>query len=122
MSWDLSNKVERFAALLESDHIKYLIRSDLACSYNISDGEVKIIPGKKYTKVDIGHSGRYMIDGDSIYGIKAYGVINRVRYYGKLDDIENYFWGNYFPKEELGRVVDWDALMTVPEELKRNKE
>jgi hypothetical protein len=52
---------------------------------------------KKYTYIDIGTSGRYMIVNDSqeIYGIKAYGVIHRGHFYSTLDTIENFYWGNF---------------------------
>lgn len=56
----------------------------------------KVIPGNKYTKIDIGTSGKYMIDADgNIFGIKAYGVIHRGQRYGTLDTIDNYYWGGY---------------------------
>jgi hypothetical protein len=60
------------------------------------DCEVKIIPGKKYTKIDVGRSGKYMVDADgNIFGIKAYGVIHRGHHYGTLDTIEEWYWGDY---------------------------
>jgi hypothetical protein len=40
--------------------------------------KVTVIPGKKYTKIDVGASGKYMVDSEgNIFGIKAYGVIHR---------------------------------------------
>ena len=57
----------------------------------------KIIPGKKYTKIDIGGSGRYMVVNGSgeIFGIKAYGVIHRGHQYGTLDTINDWNWSEY---------------------------
>ena len=46
-----------------------------------------IVPRRKYTLVNIGNSGRYVLEGERVYGCKAYGVINRRRSYGTLDDI-----------------------------------
>ena len=56
-----------------------------------------IKPGKKYTKIDVGSSGKYMVVNDTgeIFGIKAYGVIHRGHRYGTLDTINNYYWGGY---------------------------
>jgi hypothetical protein len=53
--------------------------------------------GKKYTKIDVGGSGKYMIVNDTgeIYGIKAYGVIHIGHKYGTLDTIHNFYWGEY---------------------------
>jgi len=62
------------------------------------EARVKIVPGKKYIKVDIGGSGKYMVDKQgNIYGIKGYGVINKKKQFGDLDTIEEYFWGGYSP-------------------------
>jgi hypothetical protein len=53
--------------------------------------------GKKYIRIDTGDSGRYMIEiaTGAIYGIKAYGVIHRGHFYGTLDTLDNWHWGNY---------------------------
>ena len=57
---------------------------------------VSIKPGNKYTKIDRGGSGVYMVDQDGqIWGIKAYGVIHRGYFYGTLDTINDYNWGDY---------------------------
>ena len=58
--------------------------------------QINIKPGKKYFKIDVGHSGKYMVDScGKIFGIKAYGVINKKKQYGTLETIENYFWGEF---------------------------
>jgi len=31
-----------------------------------------------------------MIEGIDIYGVKAYGVINKKKYYGTLDTVDDY--------------------------------
>ena len=57
---------------------------------------VKIVPGKKYTKVDVGTSGKYMInEAGTIFGIKGYGVIHRGHVYGTLNTINGWNWGGY---------------------------
>jgi hypothetical protein len=63
------------------------------------DYTVKVIEGKKYTKVDVGSSGKFMIDENgNIFGIKAYGVVHKGHNYGNLDTLNQYYWGNYFPE------------------------
>jgi hypothetical protein len=58
--------------------------------------KVTVIPGKKYTKIDVGASGKYMVDSEgNIFGIKAYGVIHRGHQYGTLDTIDSWYWGDY---------------------------
>jgi hypothetical protein len=61
--------------------------------------QVKIVPGRKYTKIDVGNSGHLMVENETgmIYGIKAYGVIHRGHYYGTLDTISDWSWGEYHP-------------------------
>ena len=70
---------------------------------------------RKYTYVDIGTSGRYLVDtryngndrpgkpgtldlrcnGD-IFGCKAYGKIHHGHSYGDLNTIDDYYWGNFY--------------------------
>ena len=88
--------VGEFAELLEREQIERLQRNNLACDANIQNARTSIKEGKKYTKVDVGSSGKYMIDKDgNIFGIKAYGVIHRGHHYGTLDTINDYHWGEY---------------------------
>jgi hypothetical protein len=89
-------KLQEFAALLEREQIEELKKRNLACESNILNIKVRIIPGKKYTKVDIGPSGRYMVtEAGEIFGIKAYGVIHLGHQYGTLDTIADWYWGGY---------------------------
>lgn len=66
-------------------------------------GYAKVVPGKKYAKVDVGTSGRFMVEMDSgdIFGIKAYGVIHRGHPYGNLDTIQDWYWGDYYPIRKI---------------------
>ncbi len=91
--------IEDFATLVEKhQRAAYLkqfpdtegVLIDRACA-------VTIKPGKKYTKVDIGTSGRFMvvIETGEIFGIKAYGVIHRGHAYGTLATINDWQWGGY---------------------------
>lgn len=53
--------------------------------------------GKKFARVDIGSSGRYMVDLETgeIYGVKAYGVVHKGHRFGTLDTMNEWFWGDY---------------------------
>ena len=91
-----TEKIKIFAELLEKEQIERLKKDNLACQCNIDNCKTKIKEGKKYVKVDIGGSGKYMIDNDgNIFGIKAYGVIHRGHFFGTLDTINDYYWGSY---------------------------
>ncbi len=74
------------------------------------DCEVSVKSGPKYTRVDVGTSGKYMVVNETgeIFGIKAYGVIHRGHQYGTLDTVNNWYWGGYlglrYPDSE--RAVD----------------
>jgi len=90
-------KIKEFAELLEQQQIEYLHRRNLACEANILNAKVSTKTGKKYVKVDVGPSGKYMIEisTEKIFGIKAYGVIHRGHCYGTLDEINQWYWGGY---------------------------
>ena len=90
-------KLQHFAELLETQQLIRLELQNMACEANRDNCKVKVVPAKKYTKVDVGTSGKYMIVNDTgeIYGIKAYGVIHRGHYYGTLDTVDQWQWGEY---------------------------
>lgn len=75
---------------------------------NIGSGiKAVVIPGKKYTKIDVclpQQSGRYMVDNETgeIFGIKAYGQIHRGHKFGTLDTIGEYYWGGYTAQQLQG--------------------
>ncbi len=90
------DKIKQFAELLEKQQIEYLYKNNIACEANILNVRVKIKEGKKYIKINIGTSGKYMIDREgNIFGIKAYGVIHKGHKFGTLDTTNNYYWGGY---------------------------
>ena len=53
--------------------------------------------GRKYVNIDVGDSGKYMVDiaTGEIFGIKAYGVIHRGHRFGTLDTISEFNWSGY---------------------------
>ena len=92
-------KLETFRALVESD-----TRARYAADFGIDKlavhepnmiARTKI--GGKYAKVDVGTSGKYMVEMDTgrIFGIKGYGVIHRGHSYGTLDTTADWNWGGY---------------------------
>lgn len=87
------DKLERFRAVLEMQQAERYRRD-----YPKSEPpKVEVRPGRKYTKVDVGRSGCYMVVNETgeIFGIKAYGVIHRGHSYGTLDTIDNWDWSGY---------------------------
>lgn len=91
--------IEEFAEFVEQQRIDaYKTQYPIAYANSPQNCKVTIVPGRKYTKVDIGDSGFVMIDKRGfIYGIKGYGVINRKKAYGSLDTVPIFYWGGYVP-------------------------
>lgn len=90
-------KIERLAVLIEADTIERFKREGYTPELHYQQAiKTNVKPGTKYTKVDVGSSGKYMIDTEgNIFGIKAYGVIHRGHQYGTLDTISEWNWGGY---------------------------
>ena len=92
----MDKRIEDLAKIIETEQIETLRKAKLDCQENINNSRVSIKEGNKYTKVDVGSSGKYMIDTiGNIYGIKAYGVIHRGHWFGTLNTINDYYWGDY---------------------------
>ena len=92
---NVKEKLEAFAALVQKDCKEYLHRYNLDCDANLRNAETSIKDGRKYTKIDVGTSGRFMVVNATgeIFGIKAYGVIHKGHFYGTLDTINARNWG-----------------------------
>ena len=88
-------RLERFRHLVGQDQIKGLLRKGYRLEFHNVVCKIKM--GRKYANVDVGDSGKYMVELDTsrIYGIKGYGVIHRGHYFGTLDTIEAYDWSGY---------------------------
>lgn len=94
------NTIETFASLLEQEQ-----RTDFTATYPGPELEsrrnaactVKVTAGKKFARVDVGTSGKYMVDlaTGEIFGIKAYGVVHRGHRFGTLDTIQEWDWRGY---------------------------
>jgi hypothetical protein len=94
---DLSMKLRRFAALVEAETVARLEAEGLSCEANIIQAKTNFNIGRKYSRVDVGSSGKYMIDNqtDEIFGIKAYGVIHKGHRFGTLNTTNEWQWGDY---------------------------
>lgn len=94
-------KLEILAIRMEGDSRERLAQQKLDCQVNLDNCKVEIVAGKKYTKVNQGRSGKFMIDeAGRIFGIKGYGKINLKKQYGTLDTVSDWFWGNYYPQKK----------------------
>ncbi|MCK9369896.1 hypothetical protein M0R04_08330 [Candidatus Dojkabacteria bacterium] len=90
--------IEEFAKEIEKQEKITLVRLKLDCEANWNNAKTHIHIGRKWTRLDVGSSGRYMINAQGqIYGIKAYGVPHLGHYYGTLEKPENLGneWGKY---------------------------
>lgn len=68
--------------------------------------QVRIIPGRVYTKIDMGSGGQWrgalMVENATglIYGIKAYGKVHRGWRYGNLWTVNDWYWGDHTPRRK----------------------
>lgn len=98
--------VNEFAQLVLTQ-TKERLKADYPNSPQHEWEAVEVIPGPKYTKVNVGpehdghvHGGKFMVENATgiIYGIKAYGVVHKGHYYGTLDTVHEWYWGDYAPR------------------------
>lgn len=94
---DWSNELAAFASLLQKEQETGLVSQGFTLALHKGNYEVAVKMGKKFARVDIGSSGRYMVDLETgeIFGIKAYGVIHRGHRFGTLDTIHDWNWQGY---------------------------
>jgi hypothetical protein len=101
--------IHDFAALVLDQQKQRLAK---AYSQRQADAEeVQVVPGRVYTKVDLGShgmfGGRYMVENATgvIYGTKAYGKVHKGHRYGTLETTAEWDWGNYYPERRDGAKV-----------------
>ncbi len=93
---EYQEKLEKLRAKIEQEQLERFYRDYPNHPDPQGACQARIKEGKKYVKIDVGSSGKYMIDREgNIFGIKAYGVIHRGHYFGTLETINNYYWGDY---------------------------
>lgn len=105
---DFDNKLEAFRQLVEADQVaqyREQFGANSAGSVNEKTAtKTTSFPGRKYAKVDVGTSGRFMVEVSTgnIFGIKGYGQVHKGHFYGTLDTISEWFWGEYYPFKKDG--------------------
>ncbi len=102
----MKNTIEQFAALVQAEHEARHTASGTRPEFVKEWSKTTIRPGKKFTKVDVGTSGKYMVENETgnIFGIKGYGVVHRGHWYGTLDTISEYNWGDFYPERKDGKL------------------
>ena len=94
------SKVRAFCGLLYDQQAARLKR-DYPNLPNMDRARIVATPGRRWIKVDVGGSGKFLIDQRSergdIYGIKGYGKPHKGHRYGNLDTTSEYQWGDYAP-------------------------
>lgn len=95
----MQNKTElldELAALITLQQLEEHTRLGYDYPGQEAQATARIVAGKKYTKIDVGSSGKYMVDETgAIFGIKGYGVIHRGHRYGTLATIHEWDWSGY---------------------------
>lgn len=100
-------KLEALRSMLETQQRARLLAEGTP-QHMLDDGSyyrATVKPAAKYTKIDFGPCGKYMVVNDTgeIFGIKAYGVIHRGHAFGTLETINNWDWSGYraYPREAV---------------------
>jgi hypothetical protein len=108
--------INEFAQVVLTQQQELLAR--LYSQAQADNERVTVIPGRVYTKVDVGpagftdpskaSSGKFMVENATgiIYGIKAYGKVHKGHAYGTLDTVDEWYWGDYSPVKCVRRVSD----------------
>lgn len=95
----LESALFALAARVELDTVARMTAEGFTDLYNVHFGAVNVTikAGRKYWYLDVGDSGKYMIDKvtGAVCGIKAYGVPHHGYTYGTVADQDGYFWGGY---------------------------
>ena len=110
MAWhERQAKVEVLAHLVLAQQRERLER--LYSAEQASWEQVEVREGPKYTKIDRGPhsnmSGMLMVENETgeVYGIKGYGKVHKGHHYGNLDTIDQWYWGDYYPRKRDARTV-----------------
>ena len=99
----MENKIKALCDLITAEQQARLKACNLNCFANLDNAIAHSHIGKKYIRIDIGSSGKYMInEAGEIFGIKAYGVINKKKQYGNINTINDYYWGHFTAVKKQG--------------------
>lgn len=107
----IAMKIQLFANLVEEQQKARFQRDYPSLAEFSKNWKVKVTHCKKYSRVDVGQSGKYMVEIETgnIYGIKAYGVIHRGHQYGTLDTIGQYDWSDYVTRPAMNSCQSADT-------------
>lgn len=103
----MEEKIKQLCDKITLESHERLKNENLGCDANLKNAIATYRIGKKYIAINKGNCGWYMVEKSTanIYGIKAYGVIHRGHWYGTLDTINDYYWGDYTAyKKEVSNV------------------
>ncbi len=102
----MKEKIEAFAALVQAQHEARHTANGSRLEFVKQWSQTTIKPGSKFTKVDVGNSGKYMVENETgnIFGIKGYGVVHRGHWFGTVETINEYYWGDYSPRRLDGTL------------------
>lgn len=111
----MTNKITAFAQLVEKQQIENLIEMGYKPDSDFRNSKTSVVSGRKFTKVNIGSSGRYMVEMETgnIFGVKGYGQVHRGHFYGTVDTTNEYFWGDYYP-ERLASPLPKQGSSFIP--------
>jgi len=77
--------IKQFAKRVQEGEQASLRKAGMACKVNLDNCITEIKSGRKWTKINVGRAGKFMINPDGyIFGVKAYGVPNLRHCYGTL--------------------------------------
>lgn len=101
---NITQKIEAFALLVQTEHEARHTACGSRSEFVKQWSKTTIKPGSKFTKVDVGTSGKYMVENatGNIFGIKGYGVVHKGHFYGTVDTTSDYNWGDFYPTRKDG--------------------
>lgn len=109
MAEGFMDKLSAFARLVQEQQRQRMIRDYGQERIEIHQSACKTLVkvGNKFAKVDVGSSGKFMVDlaTGEIYGIKAYGQVHRGHRFGTLDTTDDWDWGDYAPVQKRKEVM-----------------
>jgi hypothetical protein len=111
-SSEYGSKLLLLAATMERQQQEQLVRRKVDCAANMANAVTRIRLGKKYDKIDVGTSGKLMVERETgeVFGIKGYGKIHKGHKYGTLDTISEWYWGLYYPKQYEAMPVNLKGI------------
>ncbi len=109
-------KLAAFVKMLTEHQQANLLARDMACEANMIN-HVAVVRGGigRFVKVDVGTSGKYMVEVGTgrIYFIKGYGVVHYGYLFGTLDTINDWDWSDY-----MGRPIGGPRVVCAKKDVR----